>query len=177
MEHEQRAIEAQRRMGRVMIYAAWVVLLLLLTLLFNQWVARQENPNASPQARLTADGSREVVLRRNRAGHFVTSGRINGTPVVFLVDTGATDVSLPAGLARRLGLARGAAVEYSTANGTILAYTTRLARLRIGSIELHDVAASINPHDDGDQLLLGMSALSRLDMQQRGDSLTLRQPR
>ncbi|MGI9334732.1 MAG: retropepsin-like aspartic protease family protein, partial [Gammaproteobacteria bacterium] len=86
-----------------------------------------------------------------------------------------TDVSVPAGLARRIGLERGMPLQTHTANGTITTYRTRLASVVLGDIELGNVRASINPHMQGDEVLLGMSFLRNLELVQRDRTLTLRQ--
>ena len=122
------------------------------------------------------DGGTQIVLERNRYGHYNVSGRINNQPVEFMLDTGATLVAIPAKLADRLGLVRGAPTQVKTANGTAIAYATRLASVRLGDIELRDVRAHISPGMDGDEVLLGMSVLKKLEFSQRGTSLTLRQP-
>lgn len=162
------------RAGKFMIVGAWILILGLLTLFFSQWHAREYNPNRSLEARTTG-GAREVILQRNRFGHYVASGRINGKSVTFLLDTGATQISVPGSLARELGLEPGAAFRVSTANGTITVRATRVDTLALGPIQLHDVRANINPYMDGDEVLLGMSALRSLEFSQRGDELTLRQ--
>lgn len=160
-----------------MIIAAWVVVIGLLTLFFNDFLEGERNPNQSVLSRTNDDGSSEVVLQRNRYGHYVATGRINGTDVEFLVDTGASDVSIPGNLAMDLGLARGAPVTYSTANGTVTGYRTVIDRLELGSLELRNVRASINPSYDERDILLGMSVLKQLDFSQRGDTLILHPPR
>ena len=92
-----------------------------------------------------------------------------------MLDTGATDVSIPASLAQRLNLEQGAAVTLSTANGRSQGYRTRLQQLKLGDIVLHDVRALVAPGLSGDQVLLGMSALKQLEFTQRGGTLLLRQ--
>ena len=164
-----------RQLGKAFIWATWLVLLVLLTWWFSGLLDQQRNPNQSLQTRIDAEGVREVVLQRNRYGHYLSSGHINGAPVEFLLDTGASDVSIPAAIAQALGLQAGAPRYYQTANGTITAYSTRLSELRIGDILLRDVRASINPAMEGDGILLGMSVLKRLEFTQRGDTLILRQ--
>lgn len=166
---------ATRRLGKFMVVASWLVLLALLTAWFNGWFERRYNPNREVAARVRADGVREVVLEQNHAGHYVATGAIDGVPVVFLLDTGATAVSVPAGLAARLGLERGPRERVETANGTVTTYATRLARVQLGSIELTGVRAHINPHAEGSEVLLGMSFLRGLDFSQRDGRLTLRQ--
>jgi aspartyl protease family protein len=161
-----------RRSGTVMIAIAWLLALGGGWWYFDGWVARQNNPNQS----LQSDAPGEVVLVRNRYGHYVADGQINGTPVTFMLDTGATDVALPAELANRLGLRRGAAVMMMTANGQALAYQTRLDSVRLGPIVLHDVAASFGDGIGDDTVLMGMSFLKRLEFSQRDGKLILRVP-
>lgn len=162
-----------QRLGRIMTVAAWVVALGLLTLFFSHWQEGQVNPNRELTVRET-DGTVEVVLQRNRYGHYLASGEIDGEAVTFLLDTGATTLSIPADTAERLNLAGGAPYRVSTANGTITVYATRIDTLRLGPLTLHDVPAHINPHMEGEEVLLGMSALRQLEFTQRGDRLTLR---
>lgn len=162
------------RAGKWMIIGAWILILALLTLFFSAWQERERNPNRDPEARITAD-AREVVLQRNRHGHYLASGNINGKPVTFLLDTGATQISVPGDLAHELGLKPGPAYQVGTANGTITVRGTQLDSVALGPIHMSDVRAHINPFMDGDEVLLGMSALRNLEFSQRGDQLTLRQ--
>ncbi|MFZ0487318.1 MAG: retroviral-like aspartic protease family protein, partial [Arenicellales bacterium] len=92
--------------GKFMIFAAWIGAAALLTWLFAGELSRQENPNQVVET-ATQGGAVEVKLTRNRMGHYVATGRINGKPVQFFVDTGATNVALSAGLADELGLMQG----------------------------------------------------------------------
>jgi len=164
-----------RGIGRGMIIAAWVLVLALMTMFFNSWLEKQQNPNQNPYARIDDQGVREIKLTRNRGGHYVMNGRINGQTVVFFLDTGATDVVLPEQVANQLGLNRGQPNTVSTANGNITVYATRLERIELGTIVLNDVRASINPFMDGKEILLGMSALKQLELFQQGKTLTLKQ--
>lgn len=164
-----------KRLGLWMVMAMWLVLLGLLTMFFGSWGERQHNPNQAVEHRTTADGIREVTLKRNRYGHYVTTGSINGEEVIFIIDTGASDISIPADVAKRLKLKAGVKRYYQTANGPAISYTTRLNRVAIGNIELTKVRASINPNVHNDEILLGMTFLKHLDFSQRGDELTLRQ--
>lgn len=163
------------RVGVIMTVLAWIVVLGLLSLFFSGWMEKLDNPNQQVRTQLHADGAREVVLQQNRAGHYVASGTINGHPVTFLLDTGATSVSVPASLARALGLKRGAPLRASTANGTITTYATRLDDVQLGNITLENIRADINPHMQGEEVLLGMSFLRKLEFTQRDRELTIRQ--
>lgn len=168
------ADDTPSRLGRVMLFAAWAVGLALLVMLFNGALERQQNPNPDPIATQDDAGVPQVVLRRNRAGHYVSGGRINGEPVVFLLDTGATDVALPLPLARRLGLRLSPGALSKTANGTVQTWSSRLDSVDLGGLVARDVRAAVLPDMPGDEVLLGMSFLKRLELLQRGDTLTLR---
>ena len=162
-------------MGTGMSVLAWIALLALLMLYFGDVIDRQRNPNRDVQSELTSEGIRDVELRRNRAGHYVTSGTINGEDVVFLLDTGATGVAIPLALAERLELPRGRRFPTATANGTSFSYETRLSSVAIGDIELGNVQAAISPGLEMREVLLGMSFLKHIEFTQRGNTLTLRQ--
>lgn len=162
------------RAGRIMLILAWAAGLFLATQFFSQWERRQENPNAVVTSQ-QHEGYIEVKLVGNGQGHFVASGQINGRPVDFMLDTGATDVAIPTRLAERLGLEKGSPVTLSTANGRSEGYRTRLDRVQLGDIVLRDVRALVAPGLDGEQVLLGMSALKQLEFTQRGGTLLLRQ--
>jgi len=164
-----------RRTGRFMLILAWVGGLAMLTLLFQDALESRFNPNAKPLAQLAQDGRHEVVLERNARGHYVAGGSINGRPVTFLLDTGATDVAVPEDLADRLGLERSGGGITQTANGVVAVWRTTLDRVRLGSIELSAVSASIVPTmAAGDPVLLGMSFLRQVEFVQSDGQLTLR---
>lgn len=155
----------------------WLVLLGMLSWLFADLLEQQRNPNREASGQIHLDGSRELALRVNRSGHYLLTGRINGVEIEMLLDTGASDISIPAGLADSLSLKPGIRTPYQTANGTIHAHRTRIARLELGTIVLQDVAASLNPAMGSDEaVLLGMSALRHLELVQRDGRLLLRQP-
>ncbi len=163
-----------KRAGRLLLIVAWVAAMFLATRFFGQWEARQDNPNTVVQSQ-QGEGFIEVRLLSNGQGHFVADGAINGESVRFMLDTGATDVAIPETLARKLALAKGAPVILSTANGRTQGYRTRLESLQLGEIRLRDVRALVVPGLDGDQVLLGMSALKQLEFTQRSGTLLLRQ--
>ena len=163
-----------KSIGQGMLIACFTLGLVALTVFFDGWLENQSNPNQSPQSSQTSSGIREVVLQRNRQGHYVSSGAINGVPVTFLLDTGATDVAIPSELARLARLNRGFETQAFTANGVISVYSTQVDELELGNITLHDIDASITPSMGGDTILLGMSALKQVDFTQRGSTLTLR---
>jgi aspartyl protease family protein len=157
-----------------MMIIAWAAALFLATRFFAEWEQRQENPN-TVVASEHGDGYVEVKLMSNRDGHFVMTGQINARPVQFMLDTGATNVAVPESVAETLRLERGERVQVSTANGRTDAFRTTLQRLQIGDIVLNNVRALVVPGLDGEQVLLGMSAVKQLEFTQRGGTLLLRQ--
>jgi aspartyl protease family protein len=162
-------------MATAMTILAWLTFLLLVGFFFHEELGRQNNPNQAPESRLGGSGAREVVLLRNRAGHYVTTGRINDREVVFLLDTGATGVAVGQQLAVRLGLERGPRITTRTANGLATAYRTILDSVSVGAIEVKNVPATISPGLATDEVLLGMSFLREIEFTQRGGKLVLRQ--
>jgi aspartyl protease family protein len=163
-----------RKLGQGMVAAAFVLAIALLTWFFAGVEQRAHNPNEDPASTQTIAGGIEVQLERNRAGHYVMSGSINGVSVDFILDTGATDVVIPASVADAAGLEQGYANQAMTANGMVTIFSTRIASLELGAIELNDVRASINPSMHDSIVLLGMSALRQIEFSQRGSLLTLR---
>ena len=119
-------------------------------------------------------GNGQVVLSADERGHFVTMGTINGGTVQFLVDTGATMISMGKGDARRVGIdyRQGQRGMSSTANGVAPVYKVKVDTVRIGEITLNNVDALV--HDqDMPWVLLGMSFLNRVEMRREGSNLTL----
>jgi aspartyl protease family protein len=163
-----------RRLGRLMVIAAWMLLAGLLTMVFSKVLERQHNPNQQVQINPRSDGFKEIVLGRNRLGHYVATGKINGIEVEFLLDTGATNIAIPQQVATKLRLNRGAPLMTYTANGIVRTYATTLDHVALGSISATGVTANINPHMGGNQVLLGMSFLKQFELLQCGDQLTIR---
>lgn len=122
-----------------------------------------------------ASGRQSVTLNADTRGHFITMGSINGGSVRFLVDTGATFVSLPAAEAKRLGIdyLRGQRGQMQTANGIATAYRVKLDTVKIGDITVNNVDAVVSENDALGVTLLGMSFLNRMEMKRDGQSMTL----
>jgi aspartyl protease family protein len=116
-----------------------------------------------------------VTLAADSQGHFVVDGQVNGAHMRFLVDTGATFVSLPASEASRLGidLANARRGTSQTANGPVTVYRTTLESVTIGGVTLFNVEAAVHASRGLDVALLGMSFLNRTEMRRDGGNLTL----
>jgi aspartyl protease family protein len=131
-----------------------------------------ERPNGAPGARMTTTAAHatasseawEYVVEAGPQGHFVIEAEVNGVPVTFLVDTGASEIVLTTADAIRLGFDPHR-LEYSqrfrTANGEVRGAPVRLRELRVGQFSLYDLNASVN-EAPLPVSLLGMSFLERL---------------
>ncbi|MCH9670175.1 MAG: retroviral-like aspartic protease family protein [Gammaproteobacteria bacterium] len=123
-------------------------------------------------------GGAMVRIWPTPSGMFTVNGSINGFPVSFLVDTGATYVAMNRGAARRLGidyLVEGVRGRASTANGVVDSYAVKLDKIRVGSIQLRDVDASVIDGDHPTVVLLGNSFLNRLNIERTGKALIIRE--
>ena len=164
---------ARKKVSRWMFGLMWLGVLVFLTVFFDDYLQKQFNPNEQVQSR--ANGLvTEVTLQRNRYGHYVTNGIINGHEVTFLLDTGATDVAIPETIAQELQLAYGRKGQAITANGMSDTFDTTLDAVGIGGISLNNIPAAIIPSYQSDAILLGMSFLKHIEFTQRGDTLILR---
>jgi aspartyl protease family protein len=131
---------------------------------------------AGPLALVEAHGGTgsQIVLPAGLGGHFTTSGSINGRPVEFIVDTGATAVSMSQADAERIGLVyrNGRRGMTQTANGAIPVNFVTLNSVRIGDVEVYNVEAAVVPAPMS-HVLLGNSFLTRFQMRRENDTLTL----
>jgi aspartyl protease family protein len=124
-----------------------------------------------------ADTSAPIRIWPSGAGMYTVGGTINGFPVSFLVDTGATLIAMNRNEARRLGInfrIDGQKSSAQTASGVVTAYNVVLNKVKVRSIELTKVAASVVDGDFPTQILLGNSFLNRVDMNRKGRAMELR---
>lgn len=122
-----------------------------------------------------ASDKASVTLISDQSGHFITTGTINGATVRFMVDTGATMVSMGVADARRAGVnyLAGERGMSQTANGLAPVYRVKLNNVKLGDITLNNVDGLVHENSALPLVLLGMSFLGRLEMKHAGDSLTL----
>jgi aspartyl protease family protein len=120
------------------------------------------------------DGRQKVTLAADPSGHFFAQGQVNGGSVRFLVDTGATMITLPGSTADRLGIdyRKGPRGLTQTAAGPTVAYKVKLDEVRLGNITLQNVDAVVL-QSGLSFALLGMSFLNRVEMQRDGQSMVL----
>lgn len=125
-------------------------------------MAMAANPAPQPAP---SSNYRTVTLNSDRRGHFQTDVRVDGRSIEFLIDTGASMVSLRESSAARLGIhpsARDYNVRTQTANGVGKAARVRLDRVELNGITVRDVDAFVIPDEALSTNLLGMSFLSRV---------------
>lgn len=128
-------------------------------------------------ARRSSPAAQAVQIMRDNSGMYSTVGSINGLPVSFIVDTGATQVAMNAAAARRLGIdyrVTGTPAAVTTASKVERAWAVTLDTVKVGGIELHNVAGVVLEGAQPGQVLLGMSYLGRLEITNNGRLLTLR---
>ncbi|MBM4200193.1 MAG: TIGR02281 family clan AA aspartic protease [Gammaproteobacteria bacterium] len=123
----------------------------------------------------TIEQTTQLTLEPSENGNYYVKGSINGQEVVFLLDTGASWISIPERLRWRLALERGRYVRVATAAGVVGNYATRVETLDIGPFHFLDVAAALNPYAPNDVVLLGMSALKDIQFAQSRGQLVLSQ--
>lgn len=118
----------------------------------------------------------EVRIPRADNGHYYVSGYINGRPVDFMVDTGASAVAMNMHDAQRLGVnfRRGIKGNASTAGGIVNTYHVDLDKLSIGNITVHQVRSTVVIGNFPAQVLLGNSFLSQIEMSEEAGVLVMR---
>jgi aspartyl protease family protein len=144
----------------VMIFAAAFIVFTLrddFKALWNRMVLETRGGVVQEQA------GRELRIRQSADGHFWVNAELNGQPVRFLVDSGATTTSISTGLAQRAGIrmSGGFPAMVQTANGVLTVQPGRADRISVGSIERTDLAVHVSDAF-GDMNVIGMNFLSSL---------------
>ena len=154
----------------------WLVLIGVCTVIFTKVIKDKNNPNQQLQIEFNENGDAEIVLKQNQQGHYLATGEINNHKVKFLVDTGATYVSVPEFKARELQLEKANEFESMTANGLTTSFYTTIKSIKLGAIEMKNVPASIATGMTFDEILLGMSFLKHFDLSQKQGELIIALP-
>ncbi len=126
-----------------------------------------------PVARVLAEGHREIVIPASRNGHYYVEGAVNGVPLVFMIDTGATYVSVDAEFARRARLPEGIPGYFNTANGSVEGRVVKNLTVKADAFEVSGLSVAVMPAHAGEGLL-GQNFLRRFDVTQAADTLRLR---
>lgn len=117
---------------------------------------------------------KRAIIKGDANGMYLTKGQINGKTVEFLIDTGATYVSMSSDLAKQLKIKyeKGNKIQLETAKGMSIAYEIKLKKVKVGDIELYNILGVVS--DDMPSItLLGMSFLRKLDMKRKGKTMIL----
>ncbi|VAX10719.1 hypothetical protein MNBD_GAMMA26-2440 [hydrothermal vent metagenome] len=120
---------------------------------------------------------KEARIYLNNRGSFTTIGSINGRTVDMLVDTGASSVAMSEVEAQRLGLPyrlKGEVIGVSTASGFAKGYRLTLDRVKVGDIMLRNIDATVIEGSSPQQVLLGMTFLGQLQMENKSSVMVLR---
>lgn len=139
--------------------SVWGLIFMGLIAVFGMW----DGIKASllPAQAVLSDGRIEAPLGPD--GHYYLTAEVNGTPVRFVVDTGATQIVLNRRDAARAGIDTGALAftgQARTANGTVATAPVRLQSVVLGPIRDHDLRAVVNGGEMGTSLM-GMAYLTR----------------
>lgn len=144
-----------------------------------EWQGERKSLGLNRQIASTFTGAEkiQVSIASRTGGHHYTPGRINGFPVEFMVDTGATAVSMNYLEAERLGIdyRAGRPVSIKTANGIADAFLVTLNRVAVGSLELHQIDGIVSTTDSPGIILLGNSYLGSVDLRVEGGVMFLQQ--
>jgi aspartyl protease family protein len=121
-----------------------------------------------------AGSGARVTLHAGTGGHFMGTGQFNGVTLPFVVDTGASNVVMSTAQAEQIGLdyRNGQRGAVTTANGTVPAWLVHLDSVRLGAVEIYNVAVTVVPAG-APVVLLGNSFLGRFQMRQENDELVL----
>jgi aspartyl protease family protein len=156
------------RWGPAGILAVWLALMAVLYFVYEAYL--QPKP-----ATVTADG--ELVIPRHRDGHFYVQGRVNGKPILFMVDTGASSVIVSEAFARDARLPPGEPTVFHTANGSVHGSRVRGVEVSAGPFTVSSNTVGVGlvggPADHG---LLGQGFLSKFEMSVSKKQLVLRRP-
>ncbi|MDP4772269.1 MAG: retroviral-like aspartic protease family protein [Limnohabitans sp.] len=159
------------RLGAFAIAAVWLAVAGVLYLVFDQ-IEQKRQTSLKPYALSSGD----LVIPRQRDGHFHVEGEVNRQPVRFLVDTGASHVSVSQALATQAGLPEGQNITLHTANGQRPGQLVRDVPVRAGHLVMNDTSVTVGLTGMPlEQALLGQAFLKHFDVEIRRDVMVLRQ--
>jgi len=153
--------------GHLFWIAVWV------GLVFAGYLVTERMMAPPPVVRSLGDAKQEIVIPVSRDGHYYLDGAVNGAPLRFMIDTGASYVSVGAEFARSAGLPEGIPGYFSTANGTVEGRVVRNQAVKADVFELSGLTVAVMPAHIGEGLL-GQNFLRHFDVSQADGTLRLR---
>lgn len=153
--------------GHLGAIAVWLAILIAGYLFFEHFSA------PPPAVRSTTGGATQIVVPVARDGHYYLDGTINGQTLRFLVDTGASYVSVDADFARAAGLPQGITGYFNTANGSVEGRIVKDQRVSAGGFAVSGLSVAVMP-EKSEQGLLGQNFLRNFEVSQSGGQLILR---
>ena len=149
----------------------WIVVWVGVVFAGYLWTDRMIAP--PPVVRLVTQGQPEIAVPVSRDGHYYLDGSVNGVPVRFMVDTGASYVSVGAEFAHKAGFGDGIPGYFSTANGTVQGRVVKNQTVRADVLEISGLSVAVMPEQRG-EALLGQNFLRHLEVFQSAGMLRLR---
>jgi aspartyl protease family protein len=144
----------------------WCVVIGLLYLLMSHYLAPRKS-------QVLSNG--DLVIPRARDGHFYAMGQVNGRQARFMVDTGASLVSVDAAFAEKAGIVGGVPTTFKTANGDRAGWVVQGVEVAIGPVVVTNVKVGVGLRaGDENDVLLGQSFLSKFDISIKKDQMVLR---
>ncbi len=152
--------------GVITVLVIWVIIFSFVYVFFDS--------QQKPKIATGKDGGMfgQIVIPRSLDGHYYVRGSINGYPIDFMVDTGASVVSVSKRLAKKANLPNGVPANFSTAGGTVMGEVVSGQSVEAGGIMVDGISVSVGIQ--GDVALLGQNFLRRVDVLQANDTMTLR---
>lgn len=158
------------RRGTLALLVFWLAMAGLLYAGFSWWDARQRTA-----LRPYTESGGQLVIPRQKDGHFYVAGEVNRQPVNFLIDTGASAVAITEAVARAANLPEGTPITLSTANGKRQARQVRAVPVKAGPLAYNDVTVTVGLRmDAANDALLGQSFLRHFDVEMGADRMVLR---
>lgn len=162
----ERSTAALMRRSTLGIALFWLVVMSVLYLAMDRF-------RAPRSAVVAADGA--LVIPRAADGHFRVAGTVNGQPMMFMVDTGASTVVVTEALAQRAGLSGGEPTRFHTANGVRQGRMTTAQSVAVRSFAMSAVRVGVGYSGKSvDDALLGQNFLQHFDVQMLRDRMVLR---
>lgn len=160
-----------RQLGAAFLVVGWIAAISLIAVLINHTLFGVKKPSISETY-----AGKEITIQRGHDSHFRVKGSINGVPVTFLIDTGATSVAVSASLAEQAGLKKQAPMATDTAGGQTQGYFTVVNKLEFAGIEINEISAVIVNKLPAEEALLGMNVLQKFTINQSKDTMVLTVP-